>query len=424
MKKMRQKLLLILLPVLFLFFLESCTMIKMGSLFLSGKMEQKNYKKEIECEYQRGLIFVKVRINNTPKIYKFIFDTGAAFNVISKDIALELNLQKKVSDKISDANLKTKKVEFVKIKDIEFAGLHFLNSAAAVMDLQGTTLKCYAADGVIGTNIIRHVPYWQINYKKGKMIITDKPGLISDKNKFFIIPFKRNIQRIPIIEIIADNGIKLKFVVDLGSTGGFRGNFNQFQKICKSIIDFRYYERYGEISGGALGIKKGVEYTGKLNNFKIGDLSINSELIDFIDNVDSSVGNKFFENFIFTLDWKNKKILLFPITDPMITEEKGSFGFSVSYREDKKYLYISAICKNSPAYNAKLKVGDIIVGLNKKSMRHLEFSEYCYWLFQKANELFEKENYIYLEIERKNKILNIGLHKKDWLKNSIMVQEN
>lgn len=89
------------LPVLFLFFLESCTMIKMGSLFLSGKMEQKHYKKEIEFEYQGRLILVKVKINNSPKIYKFIFDTGAAFNVISKDIALEFKLQKKVSDSIS-----------------------------------------------------------------------------------------------------------------------------------------------------------------------------------------------------------------------------------------------------------------------------------------------------------------------------------
>ena len=417
---MRQKLLLILLPVLFLFFLESCTMIRMGSLFLSGKMEQKNYKKEIECEYQGRLIFVKVKINNTPKIYKFIFDTGAAFNVISKDIALELNLQKIVSDTISDANRKTKKIEFVKIRNIEFAGLHFFNSAAAVIDLQGTTaLKCYSADGVIGANIIRHVPYWQINYKKGKMIITDKPGLISDKNKFFTIPFKRNIQRIPIIEIITDNGIKLKFEVDLGSTSGFTGNFNQFQKICKSNIDFRYFERYGEISGGALGIKKGVGYIGKLNNFKIGELSINSEVIYFLDNIDPRVGNKFFENFIFTLDCKNKKILLIPMTDPIITEEVGSFGFSVSYREDKKYLYISEICKNSPAYNSKLQVGDIIVGFNKKNMRHLELPEYCYWLFHKANELFENEKYIYLEIERKNKILNIGLYKKDWLKNSM-----
>jgi hypothetical protein len=383
-------------------------------------MEQKNYKKEIECEYQGRLIFVEVKINNTPKIYKFIFDTGAAFNVISKDIVLELNLQKIVSDTISDANRKTKKIEFVKIRDIEFAGLHFFNSAAAVMDLQGTTaLKCYSADGVIGANIIRHVPYWQINYKKGKMIITDKPGLISDKNKYFTIPYKRSIQRLPIIEIIADNRIKLKFVVDLGSTGGFHGNFNQFQKICKSDIDFRYFERYGELSGGALGIKKGVGYTGKLNNLKIGDLSINSELIDFQDNIGPSVGNKFFENFIFMLDWKNKKFLLIPINDPMITEEVASFGFSVSYQEDKKHLYISGICKNSPAYNAKLQVGDRIVGLNKKNMRHLDFSEYCYWLFYKKNELFEKENYIYLEIERKNKIFNIGLHKKDWLKNSM-----
>ena len=123
---MRQKLRLILLPFLFLFFMESCTMIKMGSLFLSGKMEQKNYKREIECEYQGRLILIEVKINNKPKIFRFIFDTGAAFNVITPDVALELNLQKEVSDTISDSNRKTKKIEFLKLREIEFAGLRRL----------------------------------------------------------------------------------------------------------------------------------------------------------------------------------------------------------------------------------------------------------------------------------------------------------
>jgi len=417
---MRNKLLLILVPVLFLVFLENCTMIKMGSLFLSGKMEQKNYKKEIEFEYEGKLIIVKVKINNSSKIYRFIFDTGAAFNVISEDLAQELNLQKKVSDTISDSHRKTKEIEFVKIKNIEFANLHFLDYASAVMDLQGTTaLKCYAADGVIGMNIIRHVPYWQINYKTRKMIFTDKPGLISDNNKFYTIPFERNIQRIPSIEIISDKGIKLKFEVDLGSTSGFLGDFNQFNKIGESNIDFRYVERYGEISGGGLGVKKGIGYMGKLNNFKLGELFVNSQVISFLDNIDPKVGNKFFEKFIFTLDWKNKKILLNPMTEPIMVEKLDSFGIFVSYQEGKKYLYISEIYENSPAHNSKLQIGDIIVELNEKKMRPLEFSEYCDWIFHRSNELFEKVTHINLVIERNNKILNIDLHKKNWLENSM-----
>jgi C-terminal processing protease CtpA/Prc len=106
------------------------------------------------------------------------------------------------------------------------------------------------------------------------------------------------------------------------------------------------------------------------------------------------------------------------MTNFTITEGLSSFGFSVSYHEDKKYLYVSEIYKNSPAYNSKLQVGDIIFGLNKKKIHHLELHEYCHWLLHKENELFEKENYIYLEIERENKILNIGLQKKDLFKNS------
>ena len=250
------------------------------------------------------------------------------------------------------------------------------------------------------------------------MILTDKPGLISDKNNFFTVPFKRSIQRIPIIEITADNGIKLEFEVDLGSTGGFSGNFIQFKKISKSDINFRYVERYGEISGGALGVKKGVGYIGELNNLKMGELAVNTEVINFLDNVDPRVGNKFFENYIFTMDWENKKILLSPMPDPVIIESLSSFGFSVSYHEDKKYLYISEIYKNSPAYHSKLQVGDIIIELNKKKMRHLELQEYCHWLLHKENELLENANSIYLEIERENKILSISLQKKDLFKKS------
>ena len=71
-------------------------------------------------------------------------------------------------------------------------------------------------------------------------------------------------------------------------------------------------------------------------------------------------------DYIFTMDWENKKILLSPMPDPVIIESLSSFGFSVSYHEDKKYLYISEIYKNSAAYHSKLQGGDIIIELNKK----------------------------------------------------------
>ena len=147
----------------------------------------------------------------------------------------------------------------------------------------------------------------------------------------------------------------------------------------------------------------------------MGELSVNTRAINFLENIDPRVGNKFFENFIFTMDWKNKKIVLIPATDSIIPDQLDSFGFSYSYREDKKSLYISEIYENSPAYHSILQIGDIIVGFNKKNMRHLEFSEYCDLIFHKTNELFENQNNIVLEIERENKILHIELYKKEWL---------
>ena len=42
------------------FFMCGCTIIKMGSLFLSGNFEQQNFKSKVDCTFQRGLLFIPV----------------------------------------------------------------------------------------------------------------------------------------------------------------------------------------------------------------------------------------------------------------------------------------------------------------------------------------------------------------------------
>ena len=384
----------------------------MGSLFLSGTIKQMNFKKKIHCDYQKGLIIIPVKINNSAKSYRFIFDTGAAFNVISEKIAAEFRFKKVVIDTISDANKKKQKIPFVKVDNIEIGGLHFKNTAAAVLNLNKTVeLKCYGCDGVIGLNLIRLTPFWQIDYRNRQIIMTDKKAIINKNNYKYKIPFKKNIQRIPIIEVILKN-MKMKFSVDSGSTGGFTGNYSQWEKLLTGQKGISFIKCSGEVSGGALGNKKGISILCKIGSFSTGNLQMKKIILTFSPNSDPRVGNDFFKDYVLTLDWPNHQLLLNPSPGIEVKDRFFSFGFRFSYDKTKKLLYISSIFENSPASIAGMKIGDKIVKINDQSLSDLELDQYCQYYFN-PDQLFGEKKKCDIQVERNHKQLNFSMKKKN-----------
>jgi len=80
------------------------------------------------------------------------------------------------------------------------------------------------------------------------------------------------------------------------------------------------------------------------------------------------------------------------------------------YRFQLKPIYeIANIRKKSPAADSGLKVGDIILKVNKTPV-------YAYSL-QKLNDMFksEEDKWIYLEVERNNQILKFAFQLQDVL---------
>ena len=144
--------------------------------------------------------------------------------------------------------------------------------SAAILDLVETPeIKCYAADGAIGMNLIRLAPVWQIDFPNQKMVITDDRNLGANSINNYKIPFNPNIQRIPVIKVSIAGHREMTFSVDTGSAGGLTGSIKQGENLQKSNPGIPCVKRYGEVSSGALGKKVGSAYTIKINNLKIGD---------------------------------------------------------------------------------------------------------------------------------------------------------
>ena len=74
-----------------------------------GEIEQQQFISEIPFDYGLELIIIKVTIEE--KEYDFLYDTGAP-NVISQELAQELNIKPYVTNKTIDSQGKKEELEY------------------------------------------------------------------------------------------------------------------------------------------------------------------------------------------------------------------------------------------------------------------------------------------------------------------------
>lgn len=398
---------LILTVILFIFM--GCTMMEMGSLFLAGDLEKKGFYTEVDFHFRRGLILVPVQINDGQETYHFIFDTGAAFNVVSTAITQKYAIASKAADSISDAAKKSEKIKFTKIERITMGGIPFERTAAAIFDLdRSPAIRCYNADGVIGVNLMRLVPYWHIDYARKKLIFTDQVNRLPRPAISVILPFKQNIQRIPIITM-EWNGLRLPFGVDLGSNSGFSAPLEYWEKMRSRQMDIPTVTGHGEFSIGALGKKTYQDHSAAIiNNIRIGNYRAPFLLITFLQETNASVGNDFFRYFAMTIDWPKKEIILTPQV-PVERPILKTFGFS--FNEQEQYLYVNYLYDKSPAEAAGLKIGDRILQINDLKLDSLPLDGYCRF-FQQPELFYGEGDVIVLKIRREGEDRTYTLQKE------------
>jgi len=390
----------IVIIVILLAGIAGCTMIKMGSLFLAGRLDRKGYYAEVDFLFRRGLILVPVQINDGPETYNFIFDTSAAFNVISPALARTFAIAAKASDTIVDSNQKKGTTDFATLNRITLGGVPFEGTGAAIFDLDRIpslpALHCYNADGVIGMNLLRLAPYWHVDYARRKLIFTDQEDRLPRLSPVLILPFKQNIQRIP--EITLEwKGLRLPFKVDLGSTSGFRAPLEYWEKIQVRREAVPSVAEYGELSGGALGVNESRGRTAIIPSVQCGDYHSPALWLAFYPEAFASVGNDFFCRYAVTFDWRKNEIRLTPQI-PEAPPVLDTFGFGFSFNSEKRYLYVSFLYERSPAEEAGVKIGDRILRINDMKLDSITLDDYCRF-FLDSNLLFGQGKTLSLQVE-------------------------
>ncbi|RMZ59887.1 hypothetical protein D1632_09795 [Chryseobacterium nematophagum] len=363
--------------------------------FESGEVQIKNAVEKINLTYANDLPFVEVSING--KMYNFLLDTGAP-TVISTKVYKELNLKKKHEGKVKDSQKNKQNQIFTELPEMIIDQVIFKNIGAIVMDLSVSELGCFKVDGIIGANQMSKL-FWRINYSENLIEATTDLSQFDYKDYDLVIPFESKAQKTPVIETrILDKKVELTF--DTGFSGRmkvFDTTYNP-KKVQKAIKTF------GTNAVGAYGAgKPAVSYIFRTDKIALGNKEFLNEIIQTGNS--SLIGNDFFKNYRFILDWEHSKIYMKQIQEKY--NEMESFGFGYRFIDTKPVVTYVFQEEKIP-----LKIGDSIVSINNVDLDHLDKESSCYYFI---NRVERNNKIIDVVVRRDSKIISFKLEKKLYL---------
>ena len=354
----------------------SCTSIKIMGIenMTSGKGFIKNQRSEIMFRIEDGFtIFLDTRINNSDDIYSFIFDTGG-MSFIDTSLTKKLNLEK---GEILDSPDGVGNMYLTSIDSITF---HDKMKIENVNVISMPTKKMFGEMGMLGPNLIRFFKT-SIDYSR-KLLIFDNNDteLTINSDNETILKMEIAVPYHPTVQVEFDENISSPCIIDTGSPFAFVLPIEDIKKLSekekKKLIK----------SKGNFGkwpfTKIKNNYLYKFDKIKIGDITLKNQAVLFADlpsNFEGGlIGKHFLENYITTLDFKNKKIKLSAISDKTIDSFNSPihsilFSVGISLVKKDNILKVRGIWENSPSDRAGIFVDDEIITLNNISAKECTY---------------------------------------------------
>ncbi|MBL1222431.1 aspartyl protease family protein [Chryseobacterium sp. L7] len=363
--------------------------------FKGGEVQLQNPVEKINMRFANDLPFVQVSING--KSYNFLFDTGAP-TVISTAVYTELGLEKKHRSTVKDSQKNKHDQIFTVLPEMIVDKAVFKDVGVVVMDFSVSELSCFKIDGILGANQMAKL-FWKVNYSENSLEASTDLTQFNPDDYDIVIPFSPRAQKTPVVETILQ-GKKVDVTFDTGFSGRLKITDNVYdaEKALKSI------EVYGTSSVGAYGAGKPAPgHIFRTETLSLGNKSFLNEIV--ATGNASLIGNDFFKNFIFLLDWSGNKIYMKQIRNEPAKLE--SFGFGYRFIEEKPTVAFVFQEENFP-----LKVGDSIISINNVNLDNLDKGGACHYFLNRVENM---QNAINVKIRRDGKEMEVKLEKREFL---------
>lgn len=394
----------------------SIIFILMMWFLLTGQSQQKGFEYHSGRSYITvpikviyNLVIIPISINDSPPI-DFILDTGIKTTILTEPLVaqyLDIDLSQKtyLFGLGGEGFLEATRASGITIKISEVIGKDMDLIVLPQGLLSFSEIFGFPVYGIIGYDLFRNFPI-QIDYVNQTARIYNKPTY-RIPSRTHVIPFEivddKPYTQTQLIGAMGDT-LSINLLIDLGASHPIYLNSEHLEIVPQTLRGF-----LGKgISGSLIG------EVGRLDKALIGDITIDEPIIVFPDkgflNIagrqlqwQGIIGGAILSRFIVLIDYPSRQMLLRP------NNEFGNpFYYNLSGLEvtaegpDFNRFKIIDVRPGSPAYEAGIMPGDIIISINRQEYEILslesiqdilsgEVSEIIYLLLQRQDEFITKQ---------------------------------
>lgn len=343
--------------------------------FKSTKLVTKNFYHNLDFEINRGVVVLSdVQFASSGKRYRFILDSGSAYTLVSKEVAVNAGFLVDASTVINDGFEK----ESIKLglADVTIGDVKFSNVGVGVIDDFQMEKNC-DIDGIIGYNLMKSC-VWKLGLEE--IIITDDVRKINNVSDFYA----QKLYDGPTVVAGFSNGFSSTMLLDLGDNATVEIQESRISLIKEKEVATGVGKLYSTGLGYGNKTEESIHKLLKVPSFTLGNGKVDGMIVYTDDSpllpIDV-IGAGILNYYNIILDFPKGKFYSINISEKYDDHNFKTHGFKYDIKDSS--IYVSFVWDGSSAYKSGLRVGQqisMVNGISTSDLLHLESCKIHEWM--------------------------------------------
>ena len=312
---------------------------------------------------------VTVKINENPKEYRFILDTGA-LTMIDESVAEVLHLEKGADMPLLEPSRTT---WFARVHTIRLGQTEVTDMRVPVLDIRSVFGESFEWGGFIGSDFLKFFTV-TIDYGARSLLFSDDSNSPDSTREGYRIHFEKHFMvGAPLVECTLNGDIETRAMIDTGSPFGFVLPLSFVERVDSSVR----IRSKGVVAKWPFTSSE-CNYLSRIEELTVGTLHIRNLPVLFAElpaNLSHPLlGWDFLSRFVLTLDYPSNELLLQPREGAHFTDNLFSTGLALTQVDDGRTV-VRGFWEGSPADRSDIKLGDEILEINSRRAQDVSLRE-------------------------------------------------